>query len=209
MTRHVQTCLQAREAAAHASATRKSKPARTFHLVVQGRYNPEYWLHLEAPVELRFADLDNVLRRVWLECCGHLSAFRFTQGAGAAIPSDFDEVAAEGECMRAKLGSLLRPGTEFFHEYDFGSTTELALKVIAEGARGKRDNTIQILARNDPPAIPCGLCGRAATQVCSECGYDAAGWLCDKCAGEHQCGEDMLLPVVNSPRVGVCAYTGE
>lgn len=24
----------------------------------------------------------------------------------------------------------------------------------------------------------------------------------------HECGEDMLLPVVNSPRVGMCDYTG-
>jgi hypothetical protein len=25
----------------------------------------------------------------------------------------------------------------------------------------------------------------------------------------HKCGEDMMLPVVNSPRVGMCGYTGE
>ncbi len=35
-----------------------------------------------------------------------------------------------------------------------------------------------------------------------------AGWLCDSCAEDHKCGEDMLLPVVNSPRTGVCGYTG-
>jgi len=35
------------------------------------------------------------------------------------------------------------------------------------------------------------------------------GWLCDECAPKHKCGEDMLLPVVNSPRVGKCGYTGD
>ena len=34
------------------------------------------------------------------------------------------------------------------------------------------------------------------------------GWLCQSCADEHECGEDMLLPVVNSPRTGVCGYAG-
>jgi len=32
--------------------------------------------------------------------------------------------------------------------------------------------------------------------------------VCEGCAGEHECGEEMLLPVVNSPRVGMCGYEG-
>lgn len=34
------------------------------------------------------------------------------------------------------------------------------------------------------------------------------GRLCDTCAESYECGEEMLLPVVNSPRVGMCAYDG-
>ncbi|MBV1730429.1 MAG: hypothetical protein KUA33_09465 [Methanobacterium sp.] len=68
-------------------------------------------------------------------------------------------------------------------------------------AKGK---SIQLLARNDPPLIACESCGKIGTQVCAEC----ATWLCDECAHKHECGEDMLLPVVNSPRVGMCGYTG-
>ena len=37
---------------------------------------------------------------------------------------------------------------------------------------------------------------------------EGEGWVCDECAPKHKCGEDMLLPVVNSPRVGMCGYTG-
>jgi len=32
--------------------------------------------------------------------------------------------------------------------------------------------------------------------------------LCDECAKQHACGMDMLLDVVDSPRVGECGYTG-
>jgi hypothetical protein len=28
------------------------------------------------------------------------------------------------------------------------------------------------------------------------------------CAAKHECGEEMLLPVLNSPRAGVCGYCG-
>jgi hypothetical protein len=32
---------------------------------------------------------------------------------------------------------------------------------------------------------------------------------CDKCLTKHECGDEMSLPVVNSPRMGVCGYCGE
>lgn len=66
-----------------------------------------------------------------------------------------------------------------------------------------------MLARNHDPQLPCEKCGKGvATQICSDCQWSGEGWLCDKCAGRHKCGEEMLLPVVNSPRAGVCGYTG-
>jgi hypothetical protein len=111
--------------------------------------------------------------------------------------------------MRVQVGSLLSPGVQFSHEYDFGTTTELRLKVVSEReGEVKGKSSIQVLARNEPPTIPCNVCGKPATHVCSQCIYEGTGWLCETCSEEHECGEEMLLPVVNSPRVGMCAYTG-
>jgi hypothetical protein len=31
----------------------------------------------------------------------------------------------------------------------------------------------------------------------------------DVCVKDHECGEEMLLPMANSPRAGVCGYTGQ
>ena len=76
------------------------------YIVVQDPFNPDYFFHLLISQTASFQDLDKFLRKKWLECCGHLSAFR--------------------------------------------------------------------------------------------------------CEKVHDCGEDLyFLPVVNSPRAGVCAYTGE
>ena len=34
--------------------------------------------------------------------------------------------------MAKKLKDVLQPGTELFYEYDFGSTTDLSIKAIAQ-----------------------------------------------------------------------------
>ena len=64
---------------------------------------------------------------------------------------------------------------------------------------------IKVLARNEPPVIPCTVCQKPATQLCQECDCDGGAGLCDRCASKHECGEEMLVPLVNSPRAGVCA----
>ena len=110
--------------------------------------------------------------------------------------------------MDVRLDEVLNPGQACSYEYDFGSTTELTLKVISEREVQAKEKAIQVLARNTPPAILCEVCGKSATEVCSQCIFDNKGWLCDDCEEDHECGEEMLLPVVNSPRVGMCAYTG-
>ncbi|MEJ5252084.1 MAG: hypothetical protein HPY54_00055 [Chthonomonadetes bacterium] len=48
------------------------------------------------------------------------------------------------------------------------------------------------------------------SDVCSSCLWEDEenAWLCKECARKHDCGEEYFLPVVNSPRVGQCGYTG-
>lgn len=62
---------------------------------------------------------------------------------------------------------------------------------------------------NHPPDIPCHLCGKPATQVWVEGRYSDEGWLCDGCVAAEDYDGEILLPVVNSPRMGVCGYTGQ
>jgi len=38
---------------------------------------------------------------------------------------------------------------------------------------------------------------------------ESDAFFCDAHADEHRCdGEEAILPIVNSPRMGVCGYTG-
>ena len=200
MTRHLDKCKQEH-------SQRDTGTKRILHLQVEGRHAREYWLHIEMPADAKLQDLDRFLRKIWLECCGHLSAFTIAGQTYDVSPEGDPWSGRKPKGMSAKLGDVLEPGVKFEHEYDFGSTTELALKVVAQ--RQGALKSIVILARNDPPNIPCGVCGKPAAQVCTQCMYEGPkGWLCEEHALEHECGEDYFLPVVNSPRVGVCGYTG-
>jgi hypothetical protein len=220
MTRHLQACPQrqtaiqaANEAGEKALRGKGRKaPRRAFHLQVTGTYAPVYWMHLEISAHSKLADLDSFLRDTWLECCGHLSAFRIE---GTSYDSYPDEMSFGGgppsKSMQVPLGMILRPGLEFGYEYDFGTTTELTLKMVDERPghlTGKK--TVHVMARNDPPDIKCDHCHeKPARVICTECSWEGTGWLCEDCARTHECGPDMFLPVVNSPRVGDCGYTGD
>lgn len=218
MSRHLAKCVL-QESVPSASG-RQRKQRDVFHLRVEGRYLSEFWLHVEMAAESEVAALDGFLRHIWLECCGHCSTFRFPEPATAhaakkglsleALFADFDMgamVRKEQEIMDSSLGSRVKVGDVFDYEYDFGSTTELRLKVISQREGIIKRNEVRLLARNLPPEILCE-CGQPAEWVCGNCSWELEGWLCKKCSKRHPCGDEMFLPVVNSPRVGVCAYCG-
>ncbi len=108
--------------------------------------------------------------------------------------------------MGTKVKDALGTGTVFTHEYDFGSTTYLKLKVVGEREGRIGGKPLRLLARNDAPVWECAVCGEQATQVnTEELWEDGNPFYCD----EHTEGEEWaFLPVVNSPRMGVCGYTG-
>ena len=114
--------------------------------------------------------------------------------------------------MEVSLEKALKVGQKFTYEYDFGSTTDLALRVVSEreGVVQDEEDEIAILARNSAPVIPCCVCGQPAKRVVS--GYfdvEENAYCSKKCAKKNKESYEEMLPVVNSPRVGVCAYTGE
>ena len=115
----------------------------------------------------------------------------------------------EDRSLGVPLEKVLKVGQKFTYEYDFGSTTELNLRVVSErdGVVQEGDDPVTILARNVPPVILCKVCGKPATKVVGGYFNVEENAYCDKCA--RRSGDDeMMLPVVNSPRVGVCGYTG-
>ncbi len=204
MTRHLQSCISRQLQSKQDTPGNKTKKPDSIVVSVEGRYCPQYWLYLELPIHTELIELDQFLRNIWLECCGHMSAYHI-RGEDYSISPDF---TYEERDMDIALTKVLGVGEYFTYEYDFGTTTELILKVIGVFNKTAAGGKIAILARNDEPRYSCDYCENTAVEICIECNFDGKGWLCEKCVEKHECDEELLLPVVNSPRVGTCGYTG-
>jgi hypothetical protein len=92
--------------------------------------------------------------------------------------------------------------------YDMGSSTDLEIQVVAK-IDACQQKKVMILMQNEPPALSCESCKKAASVICSQCGDST----CSPSSKKHTCvvdeGDDyMLMPLVNSPRAGVCGYEG-
>jgi hypothetical protein len=323
MTQHLKSCKQRLATIATQEEKSPQTKTRLFHILAEGRYNPQYWLHFEVPASESLWSLDDFLKDMWIDDLDHLSGFtingtdysidypddffsfneveeteeteiseeeeekekemrelvdkvisNFIGGPASYLgiplnpdplsakwiaeikkPRSVDELvnflkgelagitkeiktarkddqdispeakliryhtfyyqklvveelleAVEDRSMEVSLGHVLKVGQKFSYIYDFGSSTYINLKVIAEreGIVQNKKEPVQLLARNTAPTFPCRVCGKPATTV--EMGYFfdsiADSVFCTKCANK-QIEEGQMLPIINSPRVGV------
>ncbi len=163
-------------------------------LKIEGAYNKDYWLYVDVPIDKSLSGVDSFLRKIWLECCGHMSVF---SGSGRI------------EIGKARKLRAFSVRDKLSHEYDFGSTTDTLITVVGTIRREKQKENVRLLARNIPPQFECEKCGKPADYICTECKYQINNPLyCTECSEKHE-HEEMLLPVTNSPRMGECGYDGE
>jgi hypothetical protein len=321
MTQHLKSCKQ-RFATIAAKEQKSRKPKeRLFHILAEGEYSPQYWLHFEAPASASLRTLDSFLKDMWIDDLDHLSGFtingtsysedypeefflteeefakdtkeeeeegeiteeelrefidetieQFGKGPVSAFGIDLHNnrlwteweldlkksrslddlleflrqertridkesrswkheqelseeerhqryfilrdqrlivndllVGLEDRSMEVTLARVLKVGQKFSYVYDYGSSTYVKLRVIAEreGIVQNKRKPVQLLARNIAPAFTCAECGKPATSIAT--GYfdeDIYGnCYCDKCASRLD--EYGMLPLINSPRVGV------
>ena len=165
-----------------------------------------FWMFLEIAGRRKLSDLDGFLRKEWMECCGHLSSFYI---GGEEYCSNRQVAGAKS--MGSRLDKAICEETEFQYEYDFGCSTPLRLKVVATGvpAFSRTQSKVTVLARHDMVTFNCSVCGSKADHICPDCGMWGGGVLCDRCVRKHKCGMDIVLPAVQSPRVGMCGYAGK
>jgi len=165
-------------------------------LLVEANEMPEYWLLLEGKDKSTFQQLDSILRIIWLECCDHLSRFYKLR----------NQINKETTLM----DYFTKPGITFNYKYDFKTTTELIGKSVSirKGSIGKKP--IRLLAQNMPLELFCSKCHKPAELVCPYCVDVKLTLFCAAHAEKHRCSiTETFLPVVNSPRMGICRYTGQ
>ena len=211
IARHLDDCASRQEAAAKADGGRR-KRQKLYHLRVGAHTG--HVLHLEVRGNALLEDLDQYLRHIWLECCGHMSGLLID--GTFYTPEIFAEDAPEEgeETMDVEVARVFKPGMAMRYEYDFGSTTELEIRVVGEReGRATTARPVALLARNDHKPPPCEACDREAALICLQCQYDgdaAQALVCEAHSRRHRKHDDYgaPMPIVNSPRTGVCGYVG-
>ena len=159
-------------------------------LKIEGN-NKGYWLFVDIPQTATLSVLDGFMRAIWLECCGHMSEF---------YHKPHNEID-----MDEKIGDF-DEGMSICHDYDMGSTTTCIITSCGETSRKKQKEPVRLLARNEPFSAECAGCGEKASCLCTECAWDDDNpHYCEKCGVKHE-HDDMFMPIVNSPRSGVCGY---
>lgn len=176
---------------------KKDKNTKNLRLRVADLYIKNFWLIVEVNDQAKLKDLDNLIKDVWVECCGHLSLF-----------GDYGKETGKGRIIM----DALNPGDSVNYIYDFGSSTELIIEALEySDCQLSGKEKAELAARNYLPPSNCAKCGRQATQVCAACAEEGLAMVCDKCAKkyhneENEEEEHYILPLANSPRCGVCGY---
>lgn len=187
LTKHLATHLNNKE------KEDRNLGAETYcHILVE---DGVMFLHLLVKGSLTMKKIDSFLKDIWLDCCGHMSNFGH---------SNF-KIA-----MSHKVEDVFSSKVKIYHHYDYGDTTEVYLRGV-KNYQLKFSESIILLSRNEPLKLICAVCGNHPAQdICISCNWD---FYCASCSELHEkeC-EDFSdyakMPVVNSPRMGVCGYTG-
>ena len=239
---HLLGCIQARTGSKPASnpRTRSRGPIaqRTAHISVRAPGRP-HWLELGVRCDATLKELDTFLRGIWLECCGHLSHFRVRNevysvmvplpGENRRFEPEFEH-EEDWQHMGRTISAVVPPLVSFWHEYDYGTPTELRLEHVASfrelvqrvsPSQPWHGGKIVVLARNHSQ-WDCLRCGQPAEwKLPIEYGedeeyddelYEEEGVLgaddldpvtfCGECAPP----EGDVIPLANSPREGVNCF---
>ena len=182
-----------------------------------------YWMELAVWADTTLRQLDEFLRGMWLECCGHLSEFtilgvRYTNLAphpddpnAAAIRADY-WMEDDEEHTDVAVVDVMPQDALVSYEYDHGSATELFLENLGRhgdlvGLLRPRQpwhgDRIMVLARNEPDeeCVACGASARWRLLTPDSAAREPIPF-CDGCrpdAGRYQL-------VMNSPREGTDCY---
>ncbi len=198
LIRHLQACDR-RQAAI--DKAQKGREQKLYHLYVKNARNTDFWLHLEINSTATLKDLDQYLRSIWLECCGHLSQFTYGQNPWGTEIS-----------MTRTLKKVMEQDLEFTHVYDFGTSTQTLIKV-SDQRRGRplHENPIYLMARNNLPEITCEECNKRAKWLYEDYNdlYSGTIPLCEEHLDNYpDDAEYNTVEIVNSPRMGICGYDG-
>lgn len=161
-----------------------------------------YFNYVIVGTKTRLFDIDNFLRNIWCECCGHDSNF---ERKLIGIIRDGEQIDVNINVIMSKTQfiSSFEEGDVLTYYYDNGSPTIVEIVIVKklDGVCKIPDKNIDIIFANTEPEIKCNhnRCKHTAKY------YIYAKPYCINCTDKYNNKEPKLL-IVNSPRSGLCEY---
>ena len=163
---------------------------------IGGVINKSYQMFAIFGNKCRFNHIDKFLRRMWCECCNHMSTI------------DVIEEVNENEThTNVKFNTLISKyehANQFIYCYDMGSITNIYFRIIKKLEGINKNTDIELLYRNEPFKIKCDnfkKCKGVAMYVFEQ------ELFCDTCKNNiDKENQEYVLKISNSPRSGICAY---
>lgn len=199
MTKHLAECLEQYRMEVGPAEERTN---RGYQIAFQVTRAPMYWIHLHARSDAILAQIDALLRDLWMEDRQKESRFRIGRNVySSERPAEPTPGNLKGD-LSIPLEEIVENDVPFTYTYDMEQTTEVEGRVVDRRyiLPDQPETPVRLLARNTPPSLPCA-CGSDATWICSAC-FDRGdgGLLCEACAEEHSCPEKHLSELSNTPR---------
>ena len=100
ITQHLKFCKLRLATFAPQEGQSQGTKTRLFHILAEGQYNPQYWLHFEIPASESLWWVDRFLKDMWIDDFDHLSGFTINGTNYSEYQDDFffsDEEDKEGD----------------------------------------------------------------------------------------------------------------
>ena len=184
-SKHAAQCWPAGEGGAASVLAIKSRSCgRELRDRATHRKSPLYWMVVAVPHGCTLLDVDKLLRRTWLECCGHLSQFF--------------------EAPKCTPVQALPVGHKLSYCYDPRGGSYIDIQKLGTVHCCQSVTEPSVMVRSARPMVRCCLCDASRRAVvCAACQHTA----CEPCSQQHacpHCDRHQWLPMGDSPRSGMC-----
>lgn len=197
----------------------KRKKEGFFDILITSKSNEDYWMIIEVSEKTMLKEIDTFLREIWVGNEDCLSEFKIENIKYKYLPSGRTLYVEPNQSMYHTVKNILEEEKTFDYTYAESKYTKIELNVFKyrEGIRHEEEDIV-LLSRNISPKMTCCKCRQnQAIWVDSEMyslGYDA--FWCEECREEIRKNAgikewellDNLLPICNSPRMGIDDYEG-
>jgi hypothetical protein len=198
-TRHVKSCIVKNK-----NAELQTVPDNdsVYLIKITERYVKGYALYLLIDGCVLLGTLDNYLREIWLECCGHLSTFLIDGQRYDCSPEYPGEYDMNHEIRNLPIDK------KFEYMYDFGSTSYLQLELMGIYKYKHTDIGIHLIGRNTFSTPKCSSCDKEADVYAVNPDSIKGQFMCSSCFDKKEKEVDEIYehPITNSPRMGICGY---